>query len=252
MNWVRIVILSCLSIVLIFGQSPIKSGSFLGIGFTDLDADRAKELNLDPDRGGVEITRVQVNSPAGKVGLRPGDVLLTYNAENILGGQQLSRLVNETPPGRRVSLQYWRDTKIQTTVLITARRTLEPQEPQHFPFPPSILLMPSEIPAPVLVWKSTILGIESETLDSQLAGFFGVQHGVLVRYVDKGSPGESAGIRAGDIIFAADDHTIATPHDLTLALKSEGGTRRTVRLSVLRDHKRLSIDVQAADIGVGQ
>jgi serine protease Do len=247
MNWVRIVFLSWLSVVLTFGQIPINSGSFLGVGLADLDAGRAKELNLDPDRGGVEITRVQVNSPAGKVGLRPGDVLLTYNGENILGGLQLSRLVSETPPGRRVSLQFWRDTKMQTTVLVTARRTLEPDQQPHLPFPPNMLSMPSEIPAPVLVWKSTILGVECETLDSQLAGFFGVQHGVLIRYVEKGSPGEGAGIRAGDIIVAADDHLIATPHDLTLALRSEGGSRKAVHLSGLRDHKHVSIDVQVGE-----
>ena len=106
-----------------------------------------------------------------------------------------------------------------------------------------MLGMPSEIPAPVLVWKSTILGVECEALDSQLAGFFGAPHGVLIRYVDKASPGESAGIRAGDIIVGADDHPIASPHDLTLALKNEDVSRKAVRLSVLRDHKHLSIDV---------
>jgi serine protease Do len=243
---VRIFILAALSAVSIWGQIPITSGSFLGIGLADLDVERAKELNLDPERGGVEITRVQINSPAGKIGLRAGDVLLTYNGETVLGGLQLTRLVNETPPGRKVSLQYWRDAKMQTAVLVTARRTnVESADPiPRFQFPSG---MPPEIPAPILVWKNTILGVECESLNSQLAGYFAVQHGILVRYVEKSSLADTAGLRAGDVIIAAGEHQVSSPRDLASVLKSEAGSGNEVRLSLLRDRKRMSIEV-----GVGE
>jgi len=42
---------------------------------------------------------------------------------------------------------------------------------------------------------SRALGVESESLSSQLAEYFGVKEGVLVRSVARGSPAEKAGLK---------------------------------------------------------
>ena len=244
MHWVRIFALAALSALMAWGQSQAASDSFIGIGLVDLDADHAKEMNLDPQRGGAEVTRVQPNSPADKAGLRVGDVLLTYNGEPILGGYHLTRLVGETPVGRKINLQYWRDGKLRTTALITTHRPPEAvAEVPRFFYPG----MPPEIPAPVVVWRNTILGVECESLNSQLAGFFAVQHGILIRFVEKSSLGDTAGLRAGDVIVAAGEHPISSPRDLASVLRNEAASGNEVRISLLRDHKRMSID-----IGVGE
>src|SRR6476619_3768869 len=69
--------------------------SFLGVAVTDLDPDRVSRLKLKEERG-IEVTHVAESSPADKAGIEPGDVLLTYNGENILGSQQFVRLVQDT------------------------------------------------------------------------------------------------------------------------------------------------------------
>ena len=48
--------------------------------------------------------------------------------------------------------------------------------------------------------RTGVLGIECEPLGSQLAAFFGVKEGVLVRSVTKDSAADKAGMRAGDVI----------------------------------------------------
>lgn len=246
MNWLRIFILAGLSVLVICGQTPVATGSFLGIGLTDLDEQRASELGLDPARGGVELTRVQVNSPAAKAGLRPGDILLSYNGEAVLGGRQLTRLVSETPVGRKVNIQFWRDAKARAVIIVTASRP--PEEPDfnaRYPWPQGL---PPEIPEPVLVWKNTMLGLECESLNSQLAGYFAVQHGILVRFVEKSSPADNAGLRAGDVIIAAGQRKILRPQDLASELQNQAGSgNNAVRISLLRDRKHLLIDV-----GVGE
>jgi serine protease Do len=88
--------------------TQVRSGTYLGVQLADIDADRAKALHLDEERG-VEIEKVEPGSPAESAGLRAGDVLLTYNGENILGARQLGRLVSETPKGRKVRIQFWRE-----------------------------------------------------------------------------------------------------------------------------------------------
>ena len=51
------------------------------------------------DRGAI-IRRVEPNSPADKAGLKEGDVIIEFNRQEVMGVQQLTRLVRETPVGR--------------------------------------------------------------------------------------------------------------------------------------------------------
>ncbi len=48
--------------------------SFLGVGIQEIDADRAKALRLR-EEAGVEVTRVDSDSPAEKAGLKEGHVI---------------------------------------------------------------------------------------------------------------------------------------------------------------------------------
>src|SRR3954454_4231085 len=76
-------------------------GSFLGLGVSEIDSDRAKALNLREERG-VEITRVEEDSPASRAGLKIADVVLEYGGQRVEGTEQFVRLVHETPVGREV------------------------------------------------------------------------------------------------------------------------------------------------------
>ena len=86
---------------------------YLGIGVRDIDPDSAKKFNLKEVRG-TEVTSVADDSPAAKAGLKQGDVILDFNGQPIEGGEQLSRMVRETPIGRQVRLGVWRNGSVQT------------------------------------------------------------------------------------------------------------------------------------------
>ncbi len=100
-------------------QETRPAGSYLGIKLSDIDADRARILKLSESRG-VEVKAIEEGSPADHAGIEPGDVLLSYNGENIVGAQQLIRLVQETPAGRKIKVQIWRDGKEHSTSITTA------------------------------------------------------------------------------------------------------------------------------------
>src|SRR6266498_480139 len=78
----------------------VQRGSYLGIGVADIDTERAKALNLKEERG-AEVTSVDPEGPAGKAGLKEGDVVLEYNGQRVEGTEQFVRMVRETPPGRQ-------------------------------------------------------------------------------------------------------------------------------------------------------
>src|SRR5687767_5474861 len=66
---------------------PLASGSFLGVAVAEVDSDRAKMLRLKEEHG-VEITRLEEDSPASKAGLRVTDVVLEYNGQRVEGIEQ--------------------------------------------------------------------------------------------------------------------------------------------------------------------
>ena len=218
-------------------------GSYLGVQLSDIDADRARALKLDEERG-VELSKVESGSPAEAAGLRAGDVLLVYNGENILGAQQLGRLVSETPAGRKVKIQFWRDGRTQTTVATLAKPSWPRVGPGDFDIHmPDIHFQVSDIPDPLLVWKNMVLGIEAEPVDAQLAQYFGVKHGVLVRSVKKGSPADKAGLRAGDVLTAIANRPVATPREVMSCIRAEHRVGKPIMVALMREHKELTLDV---------
>lgn len=228
-----------------------KAGSYLGVGVADLDADHLKSLNLDSDTG-VQILRLADGSPAQKAGLKPGDILLAYNGENILGGTQLGRLVIETPVGRRVRIRYWRDGSVQTCIVTTAAAPPQSNDLQASmrEYSDQIgrlrLSMPMDIPTPLLVWRNRFLGVVVEPLDAQLSEYFGVKEGVLVRLVEKGSPAETAGMHSGDVLTAIGSQAVSNPRDVSSCIRNQTASKQ-VTVSLVRNHKPLKLSITPAE-----
>jgi serine protease Do len=218
--------------------------SFLGVGLQEINSERAKELKL-PEEAGVEITYVEANSPAAVAGLKTGDVVLQYNGQRVEGTEQFTRMVQETPEGREVKLQVFRNGASQSVAAKIGSKpaTLPAQLSQRgalvFPTEPPRAVSPALNPFSFLSERIPALGTQVEAIDGQLADYFGVKTGVLVRSVAKNSAAEKAGIKAGDVITRVGDDKIATPGDLNLR------TRRgqSVTVALMRDHKEMTVMV---------
>jgi serine protease Do len=231
----------------------IRSGSrsFLGVGVAEIDAERAKALKLKEERG-VEITRVEPDSPADTAGLKKGDVVLEYNGQRVEGTEQFVRLVRETPPGRKATLLISRDGQTQTitaTIGATSGRglSLDIERLEREMDRVRVFRMP-DLPSPMMSWRTTILGIEAESLGEQLAEYFGVKEGVLVRTVFKDSPAEKAGIKAGDVITKVGDDKVASPQELSRRLREARREQKTVTLTLVRNRKEMTVTVSLAEV----
>jgi serine protease Do len=232
------------------------SGSYIGVNVQEVDSERAKALKLR-EEAGVEVTRVEPDSPAEKAGLKSGDVILQYNGQRVEGMEQFSRLVHETPPGRPVKLDVFRSGAAQAiTVTAGARHN---NNMTIFAGPPNVSMpaipaMPAprafefrmpDMPHNFMSWQSSVLGIEGESLDGQLAQYFGVKEGVLVRSVSSGSAAEKAGFKAGDVIVRVEDSKVATPADVSNRIRSIQG--KQVAIVVVRDRKEVPLTVAIDD-----
>jgi serine protease Do len=216
--------------------------SFLGVGLQEINSERAKELKL-PEEAGVEITYVEANSPAASASLKTGDVILQYNGQRVEGTEQFTRMVQETPEGREVKLQIYRSgaSQVVSAKIGSKPSTLAAQLSGRgtfvFPTDPPRSVAPLLGPFSSLSERIPVLGVQVEAIDGQLADYFGVKAGVLVRSAAKGSPAEKAGIKAGDVITRVGDDGIATPGDLSVH------TRRgqTFKVTLVRDHKEMTL-----------
>ena len=225
--------------------------SYLGIGALEVSPDRAKELKLKEDRG-VEVNHVEDDSPAAKAGIKEGDVVLEYNGEKVEGIEQFVRLVRETPPGREVKMSVWRNgARVNLTATIGARKEALFETPGgavSVPFPQIPPIPPIEVPRFNMIWTTPLLGIEGESLgpEPQLAEFFGVKDGVLVKSVIRNSAADHAGIKAGDVIVKVDDSSVASTREITSALRSNG-SKNSFTITVVRNKKEMPISVTIPD-----
>ncbi len=233
-----------------FGTA-LTGGSFLGVGVAEIDNARAKDLKLREEQG-VEITRIEDDSPAAKAGLKVGDVVLEYNGQRVEGMEQFGRLVRETPVGREVKLLINRNGAPQTVqATVGSRKGHElpgPNGTWHFEMPEvRIPDMPTgDAPQFFSVWRGSMLGVETESLNKQLGDFFGVKEGVLVRTVVKGSAAEMAGIRAGDVITKVDQNAVTTPNELSSAIRS-ARSKKSFAVQLVREKREMSVNVTIED-----
>ena len=96
------------------------------------------------------------------------------------------------------------------------------------------------------------LGVGIQAITAELAKSLGISdiHGVLVNSVETGGPAESAGIRAGDVITAVNEHRVDDPNALRNAIaNSAPGTE--VNLTVLHSGKERPVHVRLADLDKG-
>ena len=78
----------------------------LGLIVEGISSDRRRELG-DPE-GGVVITEIE-SDDAWRAGLRPGDVILMINNQDIGNLDDFESLVEEIEPDRAVALRVWRN-----------------------------------------------------------------------------------------------------------------------------------------------
>lgn len=220
-------------------------GSYLGVDVDDVSSARMQALKLKSESG-VEITMVDNDAPAGKAGLKEHDVILQFNGQPVGSVEQLRRMIRETPPGRTVQLTISRDGNQQTvpvTLADKAKVYTMVQPKVWVPRPPQPPLAPRmqiDIPEIYVMPSTSRVGLMLETLTPQLGEFFGVKNGegLLVRSVEKGSPAESAGFKAGDVIVKVEQERVSDRGDWRSALRNKAGK---VPVGIVRDKREQTL-----------
>jgi serine protease Do len=231
-------------------------GGWLGVGVSEVSADKMKTLRLPEERGAL-LGKIVPDSPAAKAGLKENDVVLEINGQHIEGTEQFRRMIHEIPAGRTANLMVWRDGHSQNIKVTVGKHEAGNMKvfadgPKSFAFKmPTIPAMPDLSGLEHLRSFSMIspgrplLGIDAETLEGDFGNYFGAPNGegVLVRGVFANSAAAKAGLKAGDVITSLNGERIRNASELReKLLNSREG--KNLKLGVLRNKSELTLSVE--------
>jgi S1-C subfamily serine protease len=94
---------------------------WIGLSIQDVTEDRAKSLNLK-DRNGVLVSDVVREGPAGRAGLRAGDLVTEVNGQSVNDARKLASMVASFRPGDRIEVKALTNGRTKTFSMIVDER----------------------------------------------------------------------------------------------------------------------------------
>lgn len=87
----------------------------LGISYTELDANTAREKNITATNTGILVNEVMDRSAAKEAGIEAGDVIIAINDAPTHTSAQMLEQMSRFSPGDKIKIKYVRDNKEHTT-----------------------------------------------------------------------------------------------------------------------------------------
>jgi serine protease Do len=189
--------------------------SWMGMSVQDqLGPDLAEWFGVPGGKGAV-ITDLVDGGPAERAGLRPGDVVVSFEGDPVTESYRLRWLTANAGPGRTVKMGIWRDRKLRTVAVGLAEK---PGEAAADPAPRVVTTRKDQEP----------FGL---SVDEQPG-----RPGLRISSVDLRSTGYRVGLREGDVVLDVDGHPVRDRAAFRKAV-AEGGA--VTRLYVKRNGRSI-------------
>ncbi|MGE0741052.1 MAG: Do family serine endopeptidase [Hyphomonadaceae bacterium] len=225
-------------------QSGRVTRGWIGVSIQPLDDDIARSLGLNEAQGAL-VASVVPDGPAARAGIQQGDVILTFNGENIADSRDLTQRVGRTAIGSNSRVEILRAGQRRTLQLRLAERPSEQVLASTSPTPNAVPEPEGESQGGV---AQSGLGVSVRPMtqeDRTRYQLEGNESGLVVTAVEPTSDAAEKGVRVGDIILQAGGRNIRTAADLSAATDA---ARRSGRPLLLQIDGRAGRRFIAADI----
>jgi serine protease Do len=186
--------------------------AYLGVMIQPVTHPLAEKFGVKVHEG-VLVTDVQSDTPAGKAGLKSGDVIVEFAGKAVASPQELQGVVERTEIGGKAMLVVVRDGKRMD---LTVTLGEQPQEDGLAENGSGGFSKPN---------SSTFdkLGLQMETLGPEVAEQLGLKDtsGVVITEVQPGSSADRAGLETGMVITQANRQDIKSVEDFRKALEQQ-------------------------------
>jgi serine protease Do len=204
---------------------------WLGVRIQRVTDEIAEGFGLKKTTGAL-VAEITKGGPAEAAGIKPGDVILSFNDREVEEMRKLPRIVAETPIGVDVPVEVWRDGSIAK---VTARIG-ELEEAEKVQVVPVTKTEGSE---PTVTGRVDAVGLELSSLTDALRAEHAIAvgiDGVLVTATDPESPAAQKGIQPGDLIVEVDQTEVKKPADVAEIVQKviDAGKKKSVLFTVSR------------------
>ena len=188
------------------------------------------------------IISVDPDSPADRSGIARGDLLLSYNGDDVTGPINLTALLQ---PRQRVAVRVRRAGEVREFPVLVGKAPVgfvfHREEPtdglrrvEFFEIPPNGVFQPN------LLGASGVFGALLSTVDGESGRAYGVQSGLLVNAAPEGTPARESGLRGGDVIVRAGGEPVRSLPQFRAILRRHAAERQ-LSVDVSRERKVLPI-----------
>jgi serine protease Do len=177
---------------------------YIGIVIQPLTPDLAKYFNISEEKG-ILISQVMKDSPGEKAGLKSGDIIIKMNEHPVKDITVFRNNVAMTAPGTKIELTITRGGK-EDKVVVTIEK------------------LPSKAKQKVELTKPAMdIGLTVQNLTSDLAAQFGYkgEKGVIISFVEPGSPADEAGLKVGMLIEQVGQKTVTDVDEFQAEIQKE-------------------------------
>jgi len=164
---------------------------WLGVMIQKITPELKEKLRLKDEKGAL-VADVTAGGPAGKAGIKRGDVIISFDGKEIKEMKELPLIVASTPVNKKAIVEVIRKGKKKS-----------------FKVKIGILKEEKEVQQET-AQEELNLGMTVEEITPDLARHFGIpkERGLVVIQVEKDSPAAEAGLRRGDLIIEIDQEVV--------------------------------------------
>ncbi len=198
---------------------------WLGVRIQDVTDDIAESIGLEQASGAL-VTDVP-EGPAAEAGMKSGDVIQSFDGNQVTDTRELVRRVGDAQVGATVPVTVWREGSTEELEVTLGRR----ENAEAVPAAAN-----RDAPEPA---EKELLGINVQPLTDEMREQLGLDRGMeglAVTDVAQDSEAYEKGIRSGDVITEAGQEKIAGVSDLQTQIDAarEAG-RQSILLLIRRE-----------------
>lgn len=201
---------------------------FLGVEMQDLDANVSRALGYGETFGSA-VLGITPGSPAEAAGLKPGDVVVSYDNITITSTTQLISLVQRSKIGGKVAMGAWRKgeiIKLEATIAEATSAPIYTEVPKNGKAKENIEIL-----------QRVGAEVRDPTPEERKLGYRGV---VVTRVLPTG---EAFGIiEPGDIVIGLNNSQITDANQFYLHLAASASVQST-SINIIREDKALRVNL---------
>jgi len=204
----------------------------IGVMIQELTKELAESFGLS-DSNGALVVSIQKDSPAEKAGIEVSDVILQFDGEDVDSSADLPRIVGNTKPESKVSMQVWRDGKIKKISITVGE------------IPSEEIVADGEEKSDKSTKHINRLGLALSELTNEQKKQLDVSGGLLVEDVQPGIANR-AGIHLGDVILGLNNKDIKSIKHFNKLLENIE-TGRNLALLIRRGEMTTFVTMRLSD-----